>query len=229
MQVDTNAVVLSIAVEEHAELEKRVGAVLDTWDHGTGRERCLLDITVVVLRVLVQDNLSELLERELLARPDLGDIKGVESELSWVGLFRLHCLDVCSPLRVLLGLNLLVKLALGVVRVLATKTVRLLTSELLLTVLGEEGVLDIHKLALGIHPLEGVAPVSVFLGETIWSTVVTEEHHTSMVAFGGVGEEIESGVVVGPGSSVNIFIIPKKERIWKLTRRSCMGCDLENG
>jgi len=204
MQVDTNAVVLSITVEEHAELEKSVRAVLDTWDHGTGRERCLLDITVVVLRVLVQDDLSELLERELLARPDLGDIKGVESELGWVGFLRLHCLDVCSPFRVLLSLDLLVKLPLGVVRVLATKTVCLLTSELLLTVLGEEGVLDVHKLALGIHPLESVATVSVLLGETIWSTVVTEEHHTSMVTFGCVGKEIEGGVVVRPEEVVGV-------------------------
>jgi len=35
LQVDTNTVVLSIAVEEHAELKKWVGAVLDTRNHAT--------------------------------------------------------------------------------------------------------------------------------------------------------------------------------------------------
>jgi hypothetical protein len=205
MQVDTNAVILSITVEKHAELEKSVGAVLDTWNHGSGRECRLLDIAVVVLGVLVQDNLSELLERELLARPDLGYIEGVKSKLSWVSLFGLHRLNVCGPLRVLLCLNLLVKLPLGVVWVLATKTVCLLARELLLTVLGKEGVLDVHKLSSSVDPLEGVATVSVLLGETIWSAVVTEEHHTSMIAFWCVGEEVESGVVVRPGTFVSIL------------------------
>jgi len=210
MQVDTDAVVLGITVKEHAELEKSIWAVLNTWNHCSRRERGLLDVTMVVLRVLVQDNLSELLERELLARPDLGHIEGVESKLSWVGLFGLHCLDVCSPLRILLGLDLLIQLALGVVWVFATETVCLLTSELLLTVLGKEGVLDVHKLALGIHPLEGVTAVSVLLGESIWSAVVTEEHHASMIAFGCVGEEVESGVVVRPGIFVNVCTIQER-------------------
>jgi len=34
--VDTNSMVLGITVEEHAELQEHVRAVLDTWNHGTG-------------------------------------------------------------------------------------------------------------------------------------------------------------------------------------------------
>lgn len=54
MQVDTNAMVLGIAVEEHAELEKRVGRVFDTMDHAAWREGSLLYIPVEVLRVLIE-------------------------------------------------------------------------------------------------------------------------------------------------------------------------------
>ena len=55
MQIHTDAMVLCIAVEEHAELKQRVWAVFNTRHHAARRESCLLDITVEVLRVLVED------------------------------------------------------------------------------------------------------------------------------------------------------------------------------
>jgi predicted transposase YbfD/YdcC len=60
MQVDANAMVLRIAVEEHAELEQGVGAVLDARDHGAGGESGLLDIAVEVLRIFVKDEAAKL-------------------------------------------------------------------------------------------------------------------------------------------------------------------------
>ncbi len=47
VQVYADAVVLGVAVEEHAELEERVGTVFDSWDHAAGGEGGLFDITMV--------------------------------------------------------------------------------------------------------------------------------------------------------------------------------------
>jgi hypothetical protein len=50
---------------------------------------------------------------------------------------------------------------LGVIRVLTRDTDGLGLGELLLTVLGEEVVLDVDELALLVDPFEGVATVTV--------------------------------------------------------------------
>jgi len=55
-------VVLRVAVEEHAELEERVGTVFDAGDHAARGEGGLLDVAVEVLRVLVQDEFAEFVE-----------------------------------------------------------------------------------------------------------------------------------------------------------------------
>ena len=55
VQIDTDAMVLSITVKEHAELKKRVRAIFDTRHQTTGAECRLLHVPMVVLGVLVQD------------------------------------------------------------------------------------------------------------------------------------------------------------------------------
>lgn len=60
VQIHADAVVLRVTVEEHAELEERVGRVLDTRDHTAGGKGGLLYITVIVLRVLVEHKPAEL-------------------------------------------------------------------------------------------------------------------------------------------------------------------------
>lgn len=57
-------------------------------------------------------------------------------------------------------LDLVPELFLGVVRVLTTKAVGLLASELLGPTLGKEVVLDVDELSLGVDPFEGVATES---------------------------------------------------------------------
>jgi hypothetical protein len=47
-----------------------------------------------------------------------------------------------------------------------------------------------------VHPLERVAAVSVLIDPTIRGTVVREEHQASVVALGGVSQQVESRVVV---------------------------------
>jgi len=97
VQIDTDTVVLSIAIEEHAELKQWVRAVFDTRDHAAWRERGLLDVAVEVFRVLVQYQLVELVHWILLARPDLRHVEGVEAKLVGIGFLGIHDLDVSLP------------------------------------------------------------------------------------------------------------------------------------
>ena len=60
VQIDSNAVILRIAVEEHAKLEKWVGRVLNAWDHTARGKGSLFYVTMIVLRVLVEDKAAKL-------------------------------------------------------------------------------------------------------------------------------------------------------------------------
>lgn len=126
-------------------------------------------------------NFTVFLHGKLASRPDLGHIEGVETKLGWVGLLWLHDLNVGCPLWVCTVLNLVVELLLGVVRVFTTNAVGLLPSELLLSLLGDEVVFDVDKAAICVDPLESVATISVLLCPSIRSSVVGEEHHSSVV------------------------------------------------
>lgn len=136
-----------VAVEPHAVLKKRVWGILDTRDHGARREGCLLDVAVVVLRVLVQDQTTNLVHGEIATGPDLGDIEGIEAELQWVSLLRLHDLHLGCPFNLLSVLDGLPQLLLGVVGVLAGDTDGFGLGELLLAVLCEEVVFDVDEVA----------------------------------------------------------------------------------
>lgn len=128
-------------------LEKWVWGILDTRDHGARREGCLLDVTVVVLWVLVQDQTTDLMHGEVTTRPDLGDIEGIEAELQRVSLLRLHDLHFGCPFNLLSVLNGLPQLLLGVVGVLAGNADGIGLGELLLAVLCEEVVFDVNEVA----------------------------------------------------------------------------------
>lgn len=70
MQVNANAVVLRVAVEEHPELEEGVRTVFDSGDHASWREGCLLDISVVIFGVFVEVQLAESVQLpQLSAKP----------------------------------------------------------------------------------------------------------------------------------------------------------------
>lgn len=62
MQIDTDPMILRIAVEEHTELKERVRTVFDAWDHASRRKRRLFDISVEVLWVPVQDEFAEFMQ-----------------------------------------------------------------------------------------------------------------------------------------------------------------------
>ena len=60
VQIDTDAVILRIAIEEHAKLQERVRRVLNTRNHAARGKGGLFYITVIVLRILVEHKTAEL-------------------------------------------------------------------------------------------------------------------------------------------------------------------------
>ena len=60
VQINTDAVVLRVAVEEHAELKEWVGRILDTWHQAARGKSGLFYVAVIVLRVFVQHETAEL-------------------------------------------------------------------------------------------------------------------------------------------------------------------------
>lgn len=134
--------------------------------------------------------------RELSTRPDFGDIEGVKAKLIWIRLLWLHDLHFGSPLNLATGLNDVPQLHLRIVGVLTRNANGLWLGELLLAVLGEEVVLDVHELAGLVYPLEGVAAVAVLVDPSVWRAVIREEHQTSVVALRRAAEQVEGRVVV---------------------------------
>lgn len=215
MEVDANAVILGIAVEEHAELQKRVRAVLNTGYHGARREGSLLDVAMEVLWVLVQDQAAELVHLyrlsaigpytllletcaywKLRTGPDFRDIERVKAQLFWVRLIGLHDLHLGRPLNLFSTLNGLPQLLLGIVWVLARNLDCFWLSELLLAVFGHEMVLDVHKFALPVDPLESVTAVAVFVDPAVGRPVVGEEHETCVVTLRSTTQKVECRIII---------------------------------
>lgn len=59
MPVDPNSMQLGITIEESAKLKKRIWAIFYTWDHAARRECSLLNISMKILRIAVQNQLAE--------------------------------------------------------------------------------------------------------------------------------------------------------------------------
>lgn len=76
--VDADAVAVGVGVGEEAGLEDGVGRGLDAGKHVGGVEGCLFDFGEVVLGVLVEFEAADFAERELLLRPDVGQVEDVD-------------------------------------------------------------------------------------------------------------------------------------------------------
>lgn len=94
-----------VAVEPHSVLQERVWGIFNTRRHGARRESGLLDITVIVFWVLVQDQAANVMHWELATRPNLGNIERIEAQLLWVCFLGLHDLDLGRPLDLLSALD----------------------------------------------------------------------------------------------------------------------------
>ena len=188
VQVDTDTMILSVSVEEHAELEEGIGGVFYAWDHAARGEGGLLDVSMIVLWVFIEHEPTKGLHGELLSRPDFGHIEWVKAKLVWIRLTRVEYLDMSRPLNLLALFNRRPQVLLGVIWVLTADLCCLWVGKLLLSMLGNEMVLDVDKAAILIDPLEGVATISVVETPALRSSVIAEEHETGVVTLGGVGE-----------------------------------------
>lgn len=76
--VDADAVAVGVGVGEEAGLEDGVRRGLNAGKHVGGVEGCLFDFCEVVLGVLVEFETADFAERELLLRPDVGQVEDVD-------------------------------------------------------------------------------------------------------------------------------------------------------
>lgn len=153
---------------------------------------------MVVVWILVQDHSTKFVQRELISRPHLCDVEGIE--LGSLCLFRSHDLVVRGPLWEFplsgLGvLDLVPHVLLGIVRVDTRVLLDVLERHEFLASLLLEGVFDVVSFALLVDPRERVTAVSVEV-PSIRVTRVGEEHGSGVVRLWDVGEEVECGVVV---------------------------------
>ena len=88
------------------------------------------------------------------------------------------------------------EVAFGVVGVDAAHFDGFFVGELFGAVLSAEVVFDVDELAVFVDPFEGVAAEAVVEAPADGGAVVAEEHEAGVVAFGGVGEQVEEGVLV---------------------------------
>ena len=101
--------------QESSPLEQGVWRQLDTRNQRAWREGSLLNIPVIVLRVSVELEYTDLLHWELGPRPDLGSVEWIEADLG--SFFGCHNLDLHGPFDVSALVDGFVELSLGVVGV----------------------------------------------------------------------------------------------------------------
>jgi len=159
----------------------------------------LLDLGEVVLDVLVQEELSDLAERELTLRPDMGEIEDVDLLVlpEVLGLLGSHGLDLDVPTREVAVLN-------GVVQILLMGIRRVVVGILLgneaCTLLGLEVNLSVDPLALLVDELSGVTVVAVHLAPVLRNTTVSHQNHNLVDRFGILRQVVpKHGRVVGMG------------------------------
>ena len=157
--VHAQAITLRVAVCEQAALQQLVGRQADARHEVRRRERGLLDLGEVVLRVAVQLELAHLDERELLVAPRLRDVERVLLVVLRRGL--VHHLDGERPLRELAALDGVEQVALMALAVARDDLAGLFVGEVLDALLGLEVELHPHALVIFVDQAERVAAEAV--------------------------------------------------------------------
>ena len=134
--------------------------------------------------------------RELRPGPDFGNIKWIKPKDIRICFFGLHDLYICCPFDLLTILHSFPKFTLRVIRIYPTDPCSFIGRKLLLAMFGKEVILDVDELPSFVYPLESVTTISVIMFPSIWSTMITEKHHTCVIGFGGERQQIKKGVVI---------------------------------
>lgn len=171
--VGTQSVSVGVWVREQSRLQHRVGRGLLVWHSVGRRESSLLNLSEVVLRVLVQSQLTKSSHWVVLVWPDLGQVE--DREWSLLGLLRGHGLDVTGPRwEVALG-NVLEQVLLGVVWVGTSQFGSLFVGQALVALVRDHVHLDVMPVAVLCRPLVSVAGVTVHLSVRGRGTTVGEQ------------------------------------------------------
>ena len=188
MVVGLEAVSMGIRVVDKSALEHLIVGGLDTWDEVAWGEGDLLSLGMEVVWVPVEGQLTDLLERVVGVRPDLGDVVDIESVFS--GVSDRHDLDEPGPGWEVSVLDVVEEVHGGEVLGPHAHLSGLLVGEVLDALVGLEVVLDEVGLTLGVHPFEGVGSVSIHVSVSVWGSTVGHEDSDLVEGFRGVGPEV---------------------------------------
>src|SRR5690242_2344370 len=145
-------------------------------------ESNLLNLREVILRVLVQDELSDLTQLELILWPDVCQVEHIDLLLlpQLLGLLGSHGLNADVPAWIFTLLDSLVQVLRRIVRRVVG---RIFLGNEAGALLRFEVKLHIHPFSLGIDQLESMATVAVHLAVTIWNTAVAKQNHELVNGF----------------------------------------------
>ena len=197
--VGANAVAVGVGVREETGLQDRVGRGLNTRNHVSGVEGDLLDLGEVVLCVLVEEELSDLAQRELLVGPDVGQVEDIDplllpQVLSFLGS---HGLEADIPAGEVTSLDGVVQVLL---RVVGAVVGRVFLGDERCALLALHVHLCVYPLAVLVDELKSVAGVTVHLPPAVGDTAVTHEDHDLVDGLGVLRKVVpEHGGVVGVG------------------------------
>lgn len=177
-----------------------------------GREGDLLDLGKVVLNILVEGKLADGPQRNLLLRPDLGQVEDVPAEL--LGLLGGQDLDIDGPAGIVALLDGLEEV-LGVpVGVLGSQLAGLLIRERLVSLVRLEVDLGVHKGAVGLGPLVGVPRVAVHVAVRVGRAAVGEEVHDLVDGLLVSGEVVpEHGGILEVGLRVALLGVDEEGEV----------------
>ena len=157
--VDAQTVAGGIVVGEGAAQQHTVGreaGALDGVGRGEGR---LLDLGEEVLRVAVQGEPADGVQRIVLVWPHLGDVEGIKAVV--LGIVVGHQLHLDGPRRVVAVSNVIEQILAVEVRVIPDDGLGLVGGHGVDALVADEVVLHPGDLPLGVHPRVGVRGVAV--------------------------------------------------------------------
>lgn len=128
---------------------------------------------MIVLRIPVKSNGTNLLERVITMRPHFGNIENVEPVL--ISISNRHDLYVPRPAREVSFSNFTIKIMSGPLRVLLTLLGSLFSSEVLDSLVSLVVRLNVDSFTFIVDPLECVAGIAVHATVAVGGTTVAHQ------------------------------------------------------
>lgn len=157
-----------------------------------GSEGALLNLSEIVLRVLVKDNLSDRDQRIVAMGNNLGDVKDVE--LVVFALLLWDKLDIPGPRGEVALLNVLEEVISSIVLAGGSEFLGLFGREVLDTLVSLEVIFDIVDLSFFINPLVCVRAVAVHVSVAIGGSAIREQDGHLVESLRRKSPEVPDGV-----------------------------------